>query len=967
MRFNLLGPLTVESATGQPVSLPSVKQRTVLAALLLWPNEVLASSDLIGAVWGDEPPVSAPANLRTHVLGLRRLLDDPDAPPRIEARAGGYLLRVHSHERDVDRFDAAAVRGRALLAAGNAAAAQAELTEAAGVWRGDPLADVPPSPVMAGRVAALGERRLLVEEDLAEATLRLGAAAEAVRLLRALLEREPLRQRAWEQLMLGLYRLGDVAGALDAYRVARHSLIDQTGLDPGPGLQRLHDDILHHRVPAASAVPASPPAGPAVHDLPPSVEPFVGRSAEIAAINEDILSGTGSVVALHGPGGVGKSALAVHVAHSVTAQFPDGVLYLDLRGAESGATPVRPADAMARLLRALGVPGFTAPGDEAEATAAYRRHTANRRILLILDNAHTAAQIAALLPAGPGAATVITSRRHLATLPRGRHLAIDVLPPQDAVDLLGRAGAGERIAADPASAQRLAQLCGHLPLALRVAAARLASRPGWPLRALTDRLADPARRLDELSYDDLGVRRTLRLGYEALSEGDAHERLCADAFRLIGDVPLAVVTVGGAAALLGVDPGQAHDVLETLADHRLLEPRQPGRYELHDLLRILAREYSRTEVRRQESAAALRRLIEMYTMAAQRATALANGGWTPADEPPVPAGRWQTWPENAVDVPGWIEEEHLNIAAAVSRASEIGGEAVRPAVRLAWLSYALFWRSGYPAEAHALIDRSLAMTTALELTTEHAVTLYYRAKLRQAGGDVAGAEADLRAGAELAERLGDHLRLSGCLDALGNLHYLCGDPRRALSCHERALALRREHGTELHVAGSLSNMADARLDAGQPQEAIQGAREALEVARRIGATGLEGAALAMLGQLECRLGDPETAERTLAEAIERTAATGDLPTQCEATLARCAARLAAGRPGQALGDAAAARELAGRIGDGYLRAVAAHAMAAATAGIGDHTAARELAAEAEVDLKRLNGFRSPMYAALFGG
>src|SRR5918998_813629 len=203
MRFNLLGPLTVESAAGQ-VPLSSVKQRTVLAALLLWPNEVLTSTDLIGAVWGDEPPVSAAANLRTHVLGLRRLLDSPAAPPRIEAKAGGYVLRVQSHERDVDLFDAAAVRGQALLAAGNAAAAQAELTEAAGVWRGDPLADVPSSPVMASRVAALSERRLLVEEDLAEATLRLGAAAEAVRLLRALLEREPLRQRAWEHLMLGL-------------------------------------------------------------------------------------------------------------------------------------------------------------------------------------------------------------------------------------------------------------------------------------------------------------------------------------------------------------------------------------------------------------------------------------------------------------------------------------------------------------------------------------------------------------------------------------------------------------------------------------------------------------------------------------------------------------------------------------------------------------------------------------------
>ncbi|WP_020521598.1 AfsR/SARP family transcriptional regulator [Catelliglobosispora koreensis] len=966
MRFNLLGPLTVDDAMGRALPLRSVKQRTALASLLLQPNEKLTNADLIVAMWGDEPPISATANLRTHVLGLRRLLDEPDAPPRIQAKAGGYLLRVGPQERDLDLFDLAVVRGRTHLASGNPATAQAELQEAVGLWRGDPLADVPPSPLIAGKVAGLEERRLLAEEDLAEALLRSGAVAEAVRLLRTLLERNPLRQRAWEHVMLGLYHLGDVSGALDSYRVARHSLIEQLGLEPGPRLQRLHEDILHRRDPAGTAVQVAPPAGPVIHDLPPSVAPFTGRTAEKAAILQELHGSTGSVVALHGTGGVGKSALAVHVAHAVAADFPDGVLYLDLRGTAFDGVPVRPLDAIARLLRALGVPNGAVPIDEAEAAAAYRRHTAHRRLLLVLDNAHTAAQVAALLPTGPGAATIVTSRRHLATLPRGHHLCIEVLPEAEAMDLLGRAGAGHRVAADPVGAQRLARLCGYLPLALRIAAARMASRPAWPLRAFADRLADPARRLDELSYDDIGVRRTLRLGYEALSEGGPHEQRCAHAFGLIGGAPLTIVSVGAMAALLSEEPEQAHDVLETLADHRLLEPRQPGRYELHDLLRILAREVSHATVSANENEAALHRLMETYIAAAERAIALDNDSMKPRGLLRGPAGPWQTWPETAADVTGWLDTEHLNMAATVRRASEIGGELAHRAVRLGWLSYALCWRPGYSAEAPALTDHPLARTAAADLATDHAVTFFYRASLRRVRGDLIGAEAELLAGIDMARRLGDHRYLSNCHDALACLHYLRGDPLQALRCHDLALELRRRHGTPLQAAGSLSNMADARFDAGQQELALAGVREALSVAHRIGSTALEGAALAMLGQLECRLGEVTAAEANLTVAIERTGAIFDLPTRCEATLARCAARLASGQAAEALGDAVAARELAVRMGDRYLRAISGKAMAMATFATGGEQESRRLAGEAEADLLRLKGFRSPMYAALFG-
>ncbi|MGC4791983.1 hypothetical protein ACLQ22_29650 [Micromonospora sp. DT178] len=366
-------------------------------------------------------------------------------------------------------------------------------------------------------------------------------------------------------------------------------LADQLGIDPSPSLEALYRDILDHRPHLVGEPQRPPPARIVVRGLPPTVDTFVGRRAEVDAVCGWLGgSATSPVVALHGPGGAGKSALAVRIAHQLADRYPGGTLYVDLQGADADLPPLRPIDVLGRFLRALGVPGGAVPSDVGEATVAYRSEIAGRGVLVVLDNARDAAQVRALLPADGSCGVVVTSRRMLATLPNGRHLAVGLLSPTEAVELLAGECGADRVAAEPDAAERLVELCGMLPLAIRIVGARLASRPGWPVARLVERLADPGLRLSELEFDDLSVRPSIALTYAALSDGGARGQLCARAFRLIGGTRLPTVTARAVAALLGEPPALAESVLERLADERLVEPREPGVYGIHDLVRLYA-------------------------------------------------------------------------------------------------------------------------------------------------------------------------------------------------------------------------------------------------------------------------------------------------------------------------------------------------------------------------------------------
>jgi hypothetical protein len=395
-------------------------------------------------------------------------------------------------------------------------------------------------------VQRLEEARLVVAEERIEAELRLGGHAALIGELRELVDEHPMREWLSAQLLVALYRAGRQAEALATYSRIGSRLVEELGIEPGPELQRLQRQILTADPdldlvppPAAVRVTVAAAAGPErspPRQLPTDIATFTGRSAEVDQLLASVgAAGPVVISAIGGMGGIGKSALAIHVAHRLADRFPDGQLYVNLQGSTASLPPMEPLEVLGRFLRSLGVDARQIPSQVDEAAARFRSLVADRRLLVVLDNARDAGQVAPLLPGSPGGAVLVTSRRVLASLDGARFLHLDVLSRGEAVALLGRLAGQRRVAAEPRAAEDVALRCGRFPLALRVAAARLAARPAWPVRALADRLADERRRLDELELADLGIRASLELSLLELSASpDPVDRAAAAAFPLLG-------------------------------------------------------------------------------------------------------------------------------------------------------------------------------------------------------------------------------------------------------------------------------------------------------------------------------------------------------------------------------------------------------------------------------------------------
>ncbi|KAB8195895.1 hypothetical protein FH608_010425 [Nonomuraea phyllanthi] len=634
MRFRILGPLRVQPG-GTPIRISAHKQRTMVAMLLAHAGRTVPIRSLVAEVWDERPPRSAVANLHTYAMQLRHLLSaaDPRARDRLVTSDGGYLLLVEPPELDLFLFEGLVTYARRAHARRDLRGAEDAYGRALGIWRGSPAEDVPLGPALRNVVAHLTDRYLTTVEEHVDVQLALGSHRAAVDRLRDLTRRHPLRERLHGQLMVALCRCGDVAGALEAFAAARLALADELGLDPGAELRGLHRAILNGdadpaRTGTLSAVGGVATAGGHATSggdptsgsdassrgdggrrLPSEPSTFVGRQAEFGRAH-DVLHrsappGTGArVVALHGTGGTGKSALALRLAHSLAGRYADGRLYVDLRGSSPGGSPLRPADVLGGFLRALGVPADEVPVTAAEAAAAYRSLLAGRRILVILDNAADAAQVTPLLPAGDGCAALITSRTMPATVD-AVPVAVGMLGEADAVRLLALLAGEARVAAEPGAAADVARWCGYHPLALHIAGTRLASRPGRSLRAFGERLRDRRRRLDALQVAGLSVRSCFRVSYDLLAAraGTAAAR----AFRLLGVLDAPEVGIARAAALLGVDPGRAEAALDELADCRLVEPAAGARFRMHDLVRLVAAELSAAHDPPEERARAVRR------------------------------------------------------------------------------------------------------------------------------------------------------------------------------------------------------------------------------------------------------------------------------------------------------------------------------------------------------------------------
>jgi DNA-binding SARP family transcriptional activator len=938
VKVRVLGPLEVRSAAG-PLVLGTPKQRTVLALLLARAGAVVPVDELIAELWWDEPPPSATANVRMYANNLRRLLasgpgepgqDRPDQdgaeprhPPDPLARvADGYRLSLDGADFDLARFRALAEQGRRALAAGDLATAASRLDGAVELWRGAPAAGVPAGRVLAAWRVTVWEERLRAVEDLADALLGMGAHERVSGRIGEVLVAEPLRERAHTLLVRARYQAGDVAGALAAVQAARRILAEELGVEPGEELSRLHKAVLNREpdpaVPSGGAIAGGGPGGggpAAPRQLPADVPGFAGRAAQLrqldAALAETEGDRPGAVVisAIAGTAGIGKTALAVHWAHRVADRFPDGQLYLNLRGFDPGGAPMPATEAVRGLLHALGVPADRVPSQPDAQAGLFRSLLAGRRMLVLLDNARDAEQVRPLLPGSPGCLALVTSRNQLTSLvaTAGAHpLTLDLLPAAEARDLLARRLGAARVAAEPAAADAVITACARLPLALAIAAAR-ARETGAPLAEIAAELDasrhDAGSRLDALDAGDpvSQVRAVFSWSYTALA-GSA-----ARVFRLLGLHPGPDLSVPAAASLAGEPLGPTQRALADLSRANLLTEHVRGRYTFHDLLRAyaadLAHEHDDDDARR----AALTRLLDHYAHTAVAADRLMTPRRDPIPLPldPCAAG---ARPEPLADVQRattWLTAEHQVLFAALRLAAEDGFDARSWQLawslntfldqRGHWLDMADAWRTalraaerlGHPAAtAHA--HRWLAGAAMLLDHRVDALANYRRAlDIYGQLGDLVGQSDVHRHLGLLRERQGqlgpalDHVqralvlsRAAGsrrgealALNGVGWCHTLLDDHAHALVCCGWALTLLQELGERPGQAATWDSLGYAHHHLGQYVRAADCYRESLALLRDMGDRHAEATVLTHLGETHRAAGDASAAGQVWRDAL----------------------------------------------------------------------------------------------------
>ena len=612
IRFTVLGPVRV-SRGGETVAVRWPMARSVLAALLLNANRIVPVDSLVDVVWGDMPPTTAVASLHNHVMRLRALLGE-GAAGRIQTAAPGYRIQVAGGELDLDEFGQLDRAGRSALDAGDWTGAARELAAALDLWRGLPLEDVTSGPLRARYVPQLAQRRLEAVEGRIDAQLRLGQHDDLIPELTGLVAAHPLQERFHAQLMLAHVGAGRPAAALGVFAQAREVLAEELGTDPGPGLRALHQQILRDDLPSRTVPWRAGTIRPA--QLPSDAGSFTGRTREIAVLaglaedDQGRDPGSVSLCLVSGPGGIGKTALAVHAAHQIRAQFPDGQLYAHLGGLTTQPAP--PVKVLGAFLRDLGAPARQIPNDELGRAALLRSMLADRRALIVLDDARDSAQVMPLLPGTAGCAVIVTSRNALAELPTRCRVSLGPLDTGQGLELMAGILGPDCVSAEVKAAVRLVDLCAGLPLALRIAGARLAARRHWRIRELVDRLANPATRLDELVAGSLSVRSSLALGYAALPAGPIGS-MPAQAFRLLGLLGGLDISLQAAAALLNTDAGTAENILEGLVDRHLLEAASaPRRYRFPNLVGLYAAERARAEECPAEIRTAMGRLLGCY-------------------------------------------------------------------------------------------------------------------------------------------------------------------------------------------------------------------------------------------------------------------------------------------------------------------------------------------------------------------
>ncbi|QFZ71917.1 tetratricopeptide repeat protein [Streptomyces fagopyri] len=937
LRFSLLGPLRAWRGSDE-LALGSPQQRAVLAMLLVSRGRAIGVADLVDGVWGARPPRGAVAVVRTYISRLRKLFEPERTPGRpsglLVSIGDGYALRTDSISSDLADFEEAVTRAERRRVAGDGAGAVRLLRTVPATGNGAALAGVP-GPYAESARTDLAERQLGALELRLSLELELDRHEAAVPELLALRNAHPLREAVVELLLTALYQCGRQAEALDVYASTRRVLVDELGIEPGPSLRAVHARILagdpalarltfhgptgDARAPHSSeAVPSPEPDGPSPGRRAKAVNPaqlpadhalFIGRRMELDYLATLLPEGNGPpsaavIAVIDGMAGTGKTTLAVHWAHRIAHRFPDGSLYVNLRGFDPHGSRLLPGSAIEMFLVALGVgPQAVPEGLDAQA-ALYRSILADRRVLIVLDNARDAEQVRPLLPGTPGSLVIVTSRNRLGGLVAGHGahpLTPGLLSAEESYELLSRRLGDTRVDAEPQAVAAITELCARLPLALAIVAARAAHHPGFKLADVAQELRSHHGSLDAFVGDDAGTdaRAVFSWSYQALSSE------AAGLFRRLALHPGPDITTVAATALAGAPPRRVRVLLTELTGASLLIEHAPGRFVFHDLLRTYSGELAETEDSESSRGAALLRMHDHFLRTAHNASSVLDPFRETIDLPPSATGSEPRRFNDRAQASTWLRTERYVLSAIVEHAAAHGFDehAWRTAAGLdVYFNRLGFWHDllkinsvalasarkiGDPiGQAYALCGLGVAHS---QLNHAEPALEYLERSLElfRSAGNPFGQARGHRALAYLANRTdgrgvalehyaqaralfraeADRNGEAGVLNQVAWTYILIGDHEVALNCCRESLALYETMDDPYGVASTQDTLGYAYHHLGQYPEAIVQFERSARLFAEIGDRYLESDVLRHLADTHRATGDKGAARAALRSAL----------------------------------------------------------------------------------------------------